>query len=98
MDELLETVVTVESYAVAAVGAVGVATLATAGLVFLLSIRLRRREIETLVKIGGSRASVATVLLSEVVGVTLLGVVLAGLLTLVTSRFGEAAIRRFLLS
>jgi putative ABC transport system permease protein len=98
MDELLETVVTVESYAVAAVGAVGVATLATAGLVFLLSIRLRRREIETLVKIGGSRASVATVLLSEVVGVTLLGIVLAGVLTMVTSRFGEAAIRRFLLS
>ena len=98
MDELLETVVTVESYAVAAVGAVGVATLATAALVFLLSIRLRRREIETLVKIGGARASVATVLLSEVVGVTLLGIVLAGVLTLVTSRFGEAAIRRFLLS
>ncbi len=98
MDELLETVVTVESYAVAAIGVVGAATLATAALVFLLSIRLRRREIETLHKIGASRPRVAAVLLSEVVAVSILGVTLAGLLTLGVSRFGEAAIRRLLLS
>ncbi len=98
MDELLETVLTVESYAVAAIGVVGAATLATAALVFLLSIRLRRREIETLHKIGASRPRVAAVLLSEVVAVAVLGVGLAGLLTLGVSRFGEAAIRRFLLS
>jgi putative ABC transport system permease protein len=98
MDELLETILTVQGYVIAAIAIVAVATLATAALVFLLSLRLRRREIETLVKIGGARRSVAAVLVSEVVVVLILGVVFAGGLTLATSRFGEAAIRAFLLS
>ncbi len=50
-----------------------------------------------MMKIGGSRRSVAAVLTSEVVVVLALGVVLAGGLTLVTSRFGSAAIRALLL-
>ncbi len=98
MNDLLTTILTVQSYVVAAILIVAVATLATAALVFLLSLRLRRREIETMVKIGGSRRSVAAVLSSEVVVVLALGVVLAGGLTLVTSRFGSAAIRALLLS
>jgi putative ABC transport system permease protein len=98
MDELLETVVTIQGYVVAAIAIVSAATLATAALVFLLSLRLRRREIETLVKIGGARLSVAAVLASEVVVVLSLGVLLAAALTLVTSRFGAAAIRALLLS
>ena len=98
MDELLATVLTIQSYVVAAMGIVGVATLATAALVFLLSLRLRRREVETMVKIGGARASVAAVLVSEVVLVLALGVALAGLLTALTSRFGAQAIRSLLVS
>ncbi len=98
MDELLDTVLTVRSYVVAAMGTVAFATLATAGLVFMLSLRLRRREIETIVKIGGSRLGVATVLASEVVVVLVLGVALAALLTALASRFGSDAIRAFLLS
>ena len=98
MEELLETVVTIQGYVVAAIGIVAAATLATTALVFLLSLRLRRREIETLVKIGGARRSVAAVLASEVVVVLSLGVLLAAGLTLVTSRFGSAAIRALLLS
>jgi putative ABC transport system permease protein len=98
MNDLLDTVLTVQSYVVAAILIVAAATLATAALVFLLSLRLRRREIETLVKIGGSRGSVTAVLASEIVFVLLLGVALAGGLTLLTSRFGSAAIRALLLS
>jgi len=98
MNELLDTILTVQSYAIAAILIVATATLATASLVFLLSLRLRRREIETMVKIGGSRGSVAAVLASEVVVVLALGVALAGGLTLLTSRFGSAAIRAFILS
>ena len=49
--------------------------LATAALVFLLSLRLRRREIDTLVKVGGSRFSVATVVVSEMLAVIALSVV-----------------------
>ena len=98
MSDLLNTILTVQSYVVAAILMVAVATLAMAALVFMLSLRLRRREIETMMKIGGSRRSVAVVLTSEVVVVLALGVVLAGGLTLVTSRFGSAAIRALLLS
>jgi len=98
MDDLLDTILTIQSYVVAAILIVAVATLATAALVFLLSLRLRRREIETMVKIGGSRLCVAAVLISEVVVVLVLGAALAGGLTLLTSRFGSAAIRTFILS
>ena len=98
MQELLETILTIQSYVVTAVVIVGAATLATAALVFLLSLRLRRREIETMVKLGGARLAVASVLVSEVAVVLVLSTALAGGLTLLTSRFGSAAIRALLLS
>ena len=98
MQELLETILTIQSYVVTAVVVVGAATLATAALVFLLSLRLRRREIETMVKLGGARLAVASVLVSEVAVVLVLGIALAGGLTLLTSRFGSTAIRALLLS
>lgn len=97
IDELLGTVFTIRGYVVAAVGLVGAATLATAALVFLLSLRLRRREIETLFKIGASRGSVAAVWCSEVLTVLLLSAALAAGLTVATSRFGSALIQELLL-
>jgi len=98
MEDLLATILTVQSYVVMAVIVLGVSTLATAALVFMLSIRLRRREIGTMVKIGGSRSSILGVLASEILGVLLLSVVLAGGLTFLTSRFGSAIIRALILS
>jgi putative ABC transport system permease protein len=98
MRDLLTTILTVQSYVVAAVVIVGAATLATAALVFILSLRLRRREIQTMIKIGGSRKRVLGVLASEIIGVLVLGVVLAGGLTALTSRFGAELIRRVILS
>ena len=96
--ELLDTVFTVQSFVVAGILLVSAATLATAVLVLMLSLRLRRREIETLVKIGGSRGRVAFLVASEAVIVLLAGGALAGGLTLLTHRFGAAAIRSLLLS
>jgi putative ABC transport system permease protein len=96
MDELLGTILTIQSFITAGAVIVGLATLATAVLVFMLSLRLRHREIETLRKIGGSRASVATIMVSEIVVVLTVGVVLAGGLTFFTSQFGSAAIRAFI--
>jgi len=97
MDELLETVLTVQSFVVAAVIIVGTATLATTVLVVLLSLRLRRREIETMIKIGGSRGRIVSVLASEVIGVAAGGVALAFVLTWVTSEFGSELIRSLIL-
>jgi putative ABC transport system permease protein len=81
MDDLLGDILTVEKFVVAAFLLVGLATLATAALVFLLSLRLRRREIETLVKIGGSKPRVTAVLLTEIVAVLVASTLLAALLT-----------------
>ena len=98
MDELLGTVFRVRGWVMGALLMVGVATLATAGLVFALSLRLRRREIQTLTRIGASRGAVAVVLAGEVVAVVLLACVLAMGLTLLTRALGEAAILGLLVS
>ena len=98
MNELLATILTVQSYVVTAVVIVGLSTLATAVLVFMLSLRLRRREIETMVKIGGSKLSILSVLASEIVVVLVISISLAGVLTMATSWFGSTAIRALILS
>ena len=98
MNELLATILTVQSYIVTAVVIVGLSTLATAVLVFMLSLRLRRREIETMVKIGGSKLSILSVLASEIVVVLVISISLAGVLTMATSWFGSTAIRALILS
>jgi putative ABC transport system permease protein len=98
LEELLDTVLTIQNYVVAAILIVGMSALATAALVFLLSLRLRRREIDTMVKIGGSRTRIGMVLASEVVVVLALAVTLAGGLTLLTASVGSAVIRSLILS
>ncbi len=98
IDELLETILTIQQFIIAAVIIVGLATIATAALVFMLSLRLRRREIDTMLKIGGSRARVASMLLAEVVIVVILSSSLAAVLTLLTWRFGPGIIESFVLT
>ncbi len=98
MEELLATVLTVQSYIALAFVIIGLSTAATAVLVFLLSLRLRRREIETMVKIGGSRARITAVLATEIVLVLFASVALGGALTVLTSWYGSAAIRALLIT
>ena len=98
MNELLDTILTIQGFVVGAILLVAIATLATAALVFMLSLRLRRREIETMTKIGGSKIHIGSLLASEVVAVLVAGVLLAGGLTLLTSQFGAGIIRALLLS
>jgi len=97
MGELLDTILTVQTYVVTAVLVVGISTLVIAALVFLLSIRLRRKEIATMHKIGAARSRVLFILASEIVFVILIGSVLASALTLMTSRYGAEFIRIILL-
>ncbi len=93
MDDLLGTILTVRTFVVTGAVILGIATLATAVLVFLLSLRLRRRERLTLFKIGGSRTGVAGVMASEIVAVLAAGVLFSGIFTAMTHRFGSVAIR-----
>ncbi len=96
MEGLLDTILTVQKFVIAGAILVGVATLASAALVFLLSLRLRKREIQTLFKIGGSRLAVGAVMASEIVAVLVSSAVLAGGLTLLTRVFGALAIRAWI--
>ena len=82
----------------AALATVAVATLATAALVFGLSLRLRRRELLTLSKIGGARGRIATVLAAEVLVVLVLGAAMAAGLTQLTRHFGTELIQKFIVT
>ena len=96
VDEFLATVFSVQSVIVAALFVVGATTAALVALVFLLSLRLRRGEIETMMKIGGSRRRIASILGLEMVGVLGLGLLLSAGLTWGTSQIGPTAIRYLL--
>ncbi|MCZ6786601.1 MAG: ABC transporter permease [Planctomycetota bacterium] len=96
LEELMGTVLTIESFVLAALVIVGAATLLTAALVFVLSLRLRRREIETMQKIGGSRGRILSVLVCEIAGIVVAGLVLAALLTWMTAALGADAVRSWI--
>ncbi len=88
VSEMLATMFSVRDYVILGSLAVGAATLMTAALVFALSIRLRRREIETIHKIGGAGRRVLAVLVTEILIVLVAGALIAGALTATVSHFG----------
>jgi putative ABC transport system permease protein len=93
VDDVLETMFSIRNYVILGSVGVAVATLMTAAMVFLLSIRLRRREIETIRRIGGGSRRLATILASEILLVVVAGVAIAGILTLGVSRFGDVLVQ-----
>lgn len=98
LEQLMGTVFTVQGYVIAAVVLVGLSTLATAFLVFLLSWRLRRGEIETMVRIGASKGRIRALLLWELGFVLSLSLFLSALLVFFTASQGGALLRRLLLT
>jgi putative ABC transport system permease protein len=94
--ELLATILAVERFVVAGLVVVGFSTLATASLVFMLSLRLRRREITTMDKIGGSRGRVLVLVLCEIAGSLFLSGILAVALTWITGWFAADVMRLIL--
>ncbi len=98
MAELLETVLTIRAYLMGAFTVVAIATGATLALVFALSIRLRRREIETMADIGGAQGRIVGVLAAEVLLVLALGSAGAAALTAMTERYGAQLIRALVAS
>ncbi len=93
VDTLIDTVFVVQRFVVAALAIVALATLATAALVVMLSLRLRRREIETMVRIGGARSTIGSILALEICSVVAAAVTLAAALTWLTSLFGAELVR-----
>jgi putative ABC transport system permease protein len=80
-----------------AVVIMGLATGATMVLVFLLSLELRRREMETMAKLGGARARIRGLVAVEIVCVIGAGMLLAGVLAAITGWFATALTRMFVM-
>jgi putative ABC transport system permease protein len=98
INALLATVFTVQQFVIAAVSVVGGATVMLAILVFLLSLRLRKRERITLFKIGGSKSVIAGIMAAEILTVLISSLLLAALLTVMMTVYGTDIIRAFLLA
>jgi putative ABC transport system permease protein len=62
-------------------------------LVFILSLQLRRREMETMEKIGGSKARIHSLAAVEILGVLVGGSLLAGLVSAMTGWFAGTVTR-----
>ena len=93
VDELVETMFSVRNMVVLISLGLGAATIATTSLVVALSIRLRRRELETMRRIGASPGRMRAILASEVVLVVTAGVVIAAALTAAVRQLGSVVIR-----
>jgi ABC-type antimicrobial peptide transport system permease subunit len=61
--------------------------------VFILSLQLRRRELETMEKIGGSSSRIRGLVAIEILGVLGAGVMVAGVLAALTGWFATAVTR-----
>ena len=88
VDDLVETMFSIRDAVFAVSLGLGAATIATVVLVFALSARLRRREIDTMRKIGASGDRVRAVLATEVLIVVAASVTIAATLTAIVGRFG----------
>lgn len=97
MDELLATILRVRTFILAGSLLLGIATTLSVALVFALSLRLRRRELSTMKRIGGSRFRLISIVSWEILLVIATSSGIAAGLTFVTRQFGEIVIRWFLL-
>ena len=93
IQELLDTVFVVRDYVVLAGVGVAIVAFGIMALVFALSIRLRRREIETIRQIGGASQRLLGVLSAEIVIVVATGLGLAAGLTAMVSHYGDLLVR-----
>ena len=81
LDDLLETVFTVQNYVVLGLLMLSLATVAVIVLVFLLSQQLRRGEFFTLRRMGASRSFIAVLVTSEILFVFAASLALATVMT-----------------
>jgi len=94
LDDLLETVFTIQNYVILGLMMLSLATIAVVTLVFLLSQQLRRGEFMTLKRMGASRSFVATLITSEIGFVLIGSLALSALMSWVTRHYAT----EFLLS
>jgi len=92
INDLLNTVFVVRDYVILAGAGVAIAAFCIMSLVVALSVRMRKREIETIKKIGGAKQRLRGILSAEIIIVVFSGVCLAVILTGIVSLFGDLLI------
>lgn len=93
IDSLLDTIFRIKNVFDVVLGVVGSATLLALILVFSLSLRLRQREIDTIFKLGCSRATMARLLGAEIAIILLISGVLCAALVMGVQQFSDELVR-----
>lgn len=93
IESLLQTIFRIKNVLDAVIGVVGLATVLAMVLVFVLSLRLRQREIETIFKLGCQRMTIGRLLASEIVIIVLISGILCALLMLLVNTYANDVVR-----
>jgi putative ABC transport system permease protein len=96
LDELLETVFTVQNYVILGLAMLSLATIAVITLVFLLSQQLRKGEFHTLSRIGASKVWIGLLVASEIGFVFAGSILMAGGLTFLVRQYALQILQSFL--
>ena len=96
LDDLLETVFTVQNYVILGLAILSLATVAVITLVFLLGQQLRKGEFHTLSRIGASRGYISVLVASEIGFIFWISAVLATGLTWVTRQYSVQLLQTLL--
>jgi putative ABC transport system permease protein len=96
LNDLLDTVFTVQNYVILGLAILGLATVAVIMLVFLLSQQLRRGEFHTLSRIGASKTYIGLLVASELAFVFIGSLLLATLLVFVMKQYALQILQTFL--
>ena len=93
IEDLLANIFRIKSVLDAVILVVGMATILALILVFALSLRLRQGEIQTIFKLGCSRATIARLLGAEIVIILAASALLTGLLLAFVAQVDEPLVR-----
>ena len=97
IDALLATIFKIRTVLDGIIVLVGFATLLSLVLVFSLSLRLREKEIDTIFKLGASRATVTCLLGAEISIIIVVSGLICSAIMLLAGHFDQEIVRRLLI-
>ena len=93
IDTLIDNIFRIRNVLDAVIMLVGIATLLALLLVFALSLKLRQREMDTNFRLGCSRATIARLMLSEIVIITVISAGLCTLSLIIVAQYAQPIVR-----
>jgi putative ABC transport system permease protein len=93
IDGLLQNIFRIKNVLDAVISVVTLATVLAIALVFILSLRLRQREIQTIFKLGCRRATIARLLGAEILIIVVISGVLCSLMIITVDQFANDLVR-----